>query len=58
MIAKISKTIENLTSKKTQVVSRDVQTSSDPRHWDKISELLSELDGIQGEVAEYSNTEQ
>ena len=36
MIAKISKTIENLTSKKTQVVSRDAQTSSDPRHWDKI----------------------
>ena len=29
IIAKISKSIENLTSKKTQVVSRDHQTNSD-----------------------------
>ena len=57
IIAKISRSIENLTSKKTQVVSRDHQTNSDlpakerPLR-DIISEVSSDSDGIQEEVAE------
>ena len=46
IIAKLSKTIENLTNKKPQVISRDVQTNSnpptkDPPLWDIASELSS-----------------
>ena len=63
IIAKLSKTIENLTNKKPQVISRDVQTNSDPPtkeppFWDIMSELSSNSDGNQEEVAESSNTKE
>ena len=63
IIAKLSKTIEDLTSKKTQVISRDFQTNSNPPTkepplWEIMSELSSNSDGIQEEVAESSNTMQ
>ena len=63
IIAKLSKTIEKLTNRKPQVISRDVQTNSNPPTkepplWDIISELSSNSDGIQEEVAESSNTKQ
>ena len=49
--AKLSKTIENLTSKKTQVIPRGIQTNSNPPTkepllWDIMSELSSNSDGI------------
>ena len=60
IIAKLSKTIENLTNKKPEVISRDVQTNSnqptkEPPLWDIMSELSSNSDGIQEEVTESSN---
>ena len=63
IIVKLSKTIENLISKKTQVTSRDVQTNSNPLTkelplWDIMSELSSDSDGIQEEMTEFSNTKQ
>ena len=63
IIAKLSKTIENLTNKKPEVISRDVQTNSnqptkEPPLWDIMSELSSNSDGIQEEVAESSNFKQ
>ena len=63
IIAKLSKTIENLTNKKPEVISRDVQTNSnqptkEPPLWDIMSELSSNSDGIQEEVTESSNFEQ
>ena len=54
VIAKLSKTIENLRSKKTQLISRDAQTNPNPSP----KELSSNLDGIQEEVAESLNTKQ
>ena len=59
IIAKLSKTIENLTNKKPEVISRDVQTNSnqptkEPPLWDIMSELSSNSDGIQEEVTESS----
>ena len=55
IIAKLSKTIENLTNKKPEVISRDVQTNSNQPTkerslWDIMSELSSNSDGIQEEV--------
>ena len=63
IIAKLSKTTENLTNKKPQVISRDVQTNSnpptkEPPFWDIMSELSSNSDGNQEEVAESSNTKE
>ena len=63
IIAKLSKTIENLTNKKPEVISRDVQTNSnqptkEPPLWDIMSELSSNSDEIQEEVAESSNFKQ
>ena len=63
IIAKLSKTIKNLTNKKPQVISGDLQTNSnlptrEPHLRDIMSELSSNSDGIQEEVAEYSNTKQ
>ena len=63
IIAKLSKTIENLTNKKPEVISRDVQTNSnqptkEPPLWDIMSELSSNSDGIQEEVTESSNFKQ
>ena len=63
IIAKLSKTIENLTNKKPEVISRDVQTNSnqptkEPPLWDIMSELSSNSDGIQEEVTESSNLKQ
>ena len=60
IIAKLSKTIENLTSKKNQLISRDVQTNSNPPTkepplWKIRLELSSNSDGIQEEVAKSSN---
>ena len=60
MIFKLSKTIENLTNKKAEVISRDVQTNSNqhtkvPPLWDIMSKLSSNSDGIQEEVTESSN---
>ena len=60
IIAKLSKTIENLTNKKPEVISRDVQTNSnqptkEPPLWEIMSELSSNSDGIQEEVTESSN---
>ena len=57
IIAKLSKTIENLTKKKPKVISRYVQTSSnqpikEPPLWEIMSELSSNSDGIQEEVTE------
>ena len=54
VIAKLSKTTENLTSKKTQLISRDAQTNPNPPP----KELSSKLDGIQEDVAESLNTKQ
>ena len=54
VIAKLSKTIENLTSKKTQVISRDAQTNQNAPP----KELSFNLDGIQEDVAESLNTKQ
>ena len=63
IIAKLSKTIENLTNKKPEVISRDVQTNSnqptkEPPLWEIMSELSSNSDGIQEEVTEFSNFKQ
>ena len=63
IIAKLSKTIEILTNKNLEVISRDVQTNSNPPTkepplWDIMSELSSNLDGIQEEITEPSNTKQ
>ena len=63
IIAKLSKTIENLTNKKPEVISRDVQTNSnqstkEPPLWEIMSELSSNSDGIQEEVTESSNFKQ
>ena len=57
IIAKLSKTIENLTNKKPEVISRDVQTNSnqptkEPLLWEIMSELSSNSHGIQEEVTE------
>ena len=54
-IAKLSKTIENLTNKKPEVISRDVQTNSneptkESPFWEIMSELSSNSDGTQEEV--------
>ena len=62
IIAKLSKTIENLTNKKRQVILRGVQTNSNPPTkepplWDVMSES-SNLEGIQEGVVESSNTKQ
>ena len=51
IIAKLSRTIENVTSKKIQVMSRDVKANSNPHAkesplWDIMSELSSGLDSI------------
>ena len=63
IIVKLSKTIKNLTNRKSQVISQDVQTNSNPTtkeppFWDIMSELSSNSDGIQKEEAESSNTKQ
>ena len=63
IIAKLSKTIENLANKKPKVISRDVQTNSnqptkEPPLWDIMSELSSNSDGIQEEATESSNFKQ
>ena len=67
IIAKLSKTIENLTNKKPELdvqrCSRDVQTNSnqptkEPLLWDIMSELSSNLDGIHEKVTESSNFKQ
>ena len=57
IIAKLSNTIENLTDKNLKVISRDVQTNSNPStkktpRWNIMSELLSNSHEIQGKVAE------
>ena len=59
IIAKLSKTIENLANKKPEVISRDVQTNSnqstkEPTLWEIMSELSSNSDEIQEEVTESS----
>ena len=63
IIAKLSKTTEYLTSEKTQVILQDVQTNlspptKEPPLWDIMSELSSDSDEIQEEVAESSNAKQ
>ena len=63
IIAKLSKTIENLTNKNPDVISRDVQTNSNPPTkepplWDIMSELSSNSDRIPEEVPESSNFKQ
>ena len=63
IIAKLSKTIENLTNKKPKVISRDVQTNpnqptKESLLWDIMSELSSNSDGIQEEVTESPNFKQ
>ena len=63
IIAKFSKAIENLTNKMPQLISRDVQTNTnppikEPPPWDIMSELSSNSDGIQKDVAKSSNTKQ
>ena len=63
IIAKLSKTIENLTNKKPQVISRDIQTNSnqpikEQPLWDIMTELSSNSDGIQEEVTESSKFKQ
>ena len=65
IIAKLSKTIENLTNKKPEVISRDVQTKSnqptkEPPLWEimSMSKLSSNSDGTQEEVTESSNFKQ
>ena len=63
IIVKLSKTIKNLANRKSQVISRDVQTNSNPTtkeppFWGIMSELSSNSDGIQKEEAESSNTKQ
>ena len=55
IIAKLSKTIENLANKNPKVISQDVQTNTNhPTKelplWDIMSELSSNSDGIQEEV--------
>ena len=60
IIAKLSKTIENLTNKKPKVISQDVQTNSnqptkEPPLWEIMLELSSNSDGTQEEVTESSN---
>ena len=62
-IAKLSKTIENITNKNSEVISRDVQKNSilptkEPPLWDIMSELSFNSDGIQEEVAESSKLKQ
>ena len=57
---KLSKTIENLTNKKSEIISRDVQTNSnqltkEPALWNTMLELSSNSDGIQEKVTESSN---
>ena len=51
MIVKLSKTIENLTNKKAEVISRDVQTNSN-QHTKVNSNIHTNSDGIQEEVTE------
>ena len=59
IIAKLSKTFENLTNKKPEVTSRDVQTNSNqPTKEPPLSELSSNSDGTQEEVTESSNFKQ
>ena len=63
IIAKLSKTIENLTNKKPEVISRDVQTNSnqptkEPPLWDIMSELSSNSDGIPEKVPKSSTFKQ
>ena len=63
IIAKLSKTIENLTNKNPEVISRDVQMNSNlptkgPPFWDIMLQLSSNSDGSQKEVAESSNFKQ
>ena len=63
IIAKFSRTTENLTSKKTQLMSWDVQTDSNPPAkvpplLDVMAELSSDLDGVQEEMAESSYTKE
>ena len=65
IIAKLSKIIENLTNKKPEVISRDVQTNSnqpnkEPPLWEimSMSELSSNSDRTQEEVTESSNFKQ
>ena len=63
IIAKLSKTIENLTNKKPKVISWDVQTNpnqptKESLLWDIMSELSSNSDGIQEEVTESPNFKQ
>ena len=63
IIAKLSKTIENLANKNPNVISRDVQTNSNPPTkelplWDIMSQLSSNSDGIPEEVPESSNFKQ
>ena len=65
IIAELSKTIENLTNKKPEVILRDIQTNSnqptkEPPLWEimPISELSSNSDGTQEEVTESSNFKQ
>ena len=58
IIAKLSKTIENLTNKDPEIISRDVQTNSNPPTkepplWDIMSDLSSNSDGNQKEVVEF-----
>ena len=58
-----SRTTGKLTSRKTKVIPRDVQTNlktpvKEPPLSDIMSELLSDSDGIHEEVAESSNTKQ
>ena len=63
IIAKLSKTIEHLTNKKPEVISRDIQRNSnqptkEPPLWDIMSELSSNSNRIQEEVTESSNSKQ
>ena len=59
-LGKLSKTFENLTSKKTLLKLRDIQTNlnipaTEPLHRDIMPELPHDSDGIQEEVKKYSN---
>ena len=53
IIAKLSRTIGNLTRRKTQVISQDVQANSHPPAKEP---PIYDLDEIQEEVTEFSNT--
>ena len=63
IIAKISRTLENLMSKKTQKISWYDQTNSNPPEnypslWDLMSELSPNSNEIQEEVAKSPSTKQ